>query len=502
MKRRGIIIYPELLSWPRFSTPALQVLLTIMSEAASRRRTKIVMSVRGLARQLSYTDKMVRVAIDQLRTDGIIATERAGRLTAITVLTTAGRTPVRFSNAIPRAQSASVLRAQYEKVIKAHSEEQKTDDCQSVTACSHNVYGTFEKEDKGAFFIPPMTDKGAVGTQRAQSEPRPTAQSEISQSSADQSFMNLLDEIKAQNDAFIRAQGAHCVGNERNFESSDNQIVIDEHENKGNVWLTHSYDPNTEKGTIMTESELSDNQTDKVSEEKEENAVGAQLTPLIPVPSFPPSSFSSPTPPLYTLSPLLPPMKKKEKLSCACVREGKGLREIEKIDFEQIRDMFNATFAGTKIPPVERMSAARRRLVEQFVADYGLDAIPELFRRVAASSSLMSTDKVNRRTSFSWILMPRNYDDIMDGNYDNVPVQGQRPPRRPQQPQQPPSVPIPDEPQLSQQERLAERRTDILEMIRAVRANPNSRMLAVLRQMHASGLLRQLGIDWTPPTTE
>lgn len=88
------------------------------------------------------------------------------------------------------------------------------------------------------------------------------------------------------------------------------------------------------------------------------------------------------------------------------------------IDFDGLKEYFNLTFAG-RLPAIRTMPGTRRQAVRARVAQYGKEAVMEVFRRVAASSFLLGVNDRGWRADFDWIFKQQNFTKILEGNYNH-----------------------------------------------------------------------------------
>lgn len=87
------------------------------------------------------------------------------------------------------------------------------------------------------------------------------------------------------------------------------------------------------------------------------------------------------------------------------------------IDFERLKDYFNSRVdaAGSIFPKISAVTSERRKLVSARIRQYGLEA----FRK--AIENAVTSDFLNSRSGFGfdWIIRPRNFPKVMEGNYNS-----------------------------------------------------------------------------------
>ena len=88
------------------------------------------------------------------------------------------------------------------------------------------------------------------------------------------------------------------------------------------------------------------------------------------------------------------------------------------IDFDGLREYFNLTFAG-RLPAVRTMTGTRRQAVRSRVAQYGKEAVMQVFRLVADSPFLLGANDRAWRADFDWIFKQQNFTKILEGNYNH-----------------------------------------------------------------------------------
>lgn len=89
----------------------------------------------------------------------------------------------------------------------------------------------------------------------------------------------------------------------------------------------------------------------------------------------------------------------------------------DRIDYQQIADMFNATCVS--FPRVTTLSEARKKAIKARFKTYSLDDFKIMFEKAEASSFLKGGNDRNWSATFDWMLKDANMAKILDGNYDN-----------------------------------------------------------------------------------
>lgn len=89
----------------------------------------------------------------------------------------------------------------------------------------------------------------------------------------------------------------------------------------------------------------------------------------------------------------------------------------EKIDWVGLMDYFNSTFKG-KLPAIKSIDAKRKKAVKARVAQYGKQAIFDVFQLVLNSPFLLGQNDKNWQCTFDWIFLPTKFTNILEGNYN------------------------------------------------------------------------------------
>ena len=89
----------------------------------------------------------------------------------------------------------------------------------------------------------------------------------------------------------------------------------------------------------------------------------------------------------------------------------------EKIDWGGLMDYFNSTFKG-KLPAIKSVDAKRKKAIKARVAQYGKQAISDVFQKVLDSPFLLGENDRNWRCDFDWIFKSANFTKILEGNYN------------------------------------------------------------------------------------
>lgn len=99
------------------------------------------------------------------------------------------------------------------------------------------------------------------------------------------------------------------------------------------------------------------------------------------------------------------------------IEEEKEIKEIhkEKIDYQQIIDLFNAICVS--FPSVRSLSDARKKAIKARLSTYSVDDIKQCFENAEASSFLKGGNQRKWTANFDWIIKDSNFAKVLDGNY-------------------------------------------------------------------------------------
>jgi hypothetical protein len=206
------------------------------------------------------------------------------------------------------------------------------------------------------------------------------------------------------------------------------------------------------------------------------------------------------------------PTQKKEK--------EKKLHDAD-AQYSEVLRLFNRLFLGTKVKPISKMTPDRKKMVAKFISDYSFSDIEPMLRKALDSDLLSGRKDGGSYISFNWIFNPENYEQLMEGTFDNPTIEasaGKKPSAKPQA-TMPPPPPQPQheetseeiEARLQQKEEAKQAKekaeTEALrqkyyDWIAKAAENPDGSMARMVRQAYDNGTLAQLGIVWNPTVAE
>lgn len=98
-------------------------------------------------------------------------------------------------------------------------------------------------------------------------------------------------------------------------------------------------------------------------------------------------------------------------------------REKEKISYQHIADMFNTLCPS--FPSIKTISEARKKAIRARLNTYSIDDFKTLFEKAEESSFLKGANDRNWAANFDWLIKDANMAKVLDGNYDNKPINRQ-----------------------------------------------------------------------------
>ena len=230
-----------------------------------------------------------------------------------------------------------------------------------------------------------------------------------------------------------------------------------------------------------------------------------------------------------SLSPEPPNKEKKERKERRQKRAPTPTQKKEKekklhdadAQFSEVLRLFNRLFLGTGVKPISKMTPDRKKMVAKFISDYSFEDIEPMLRKALDSDLLSGRKDGGCYISFNWIFDPENYEQLMEGTFDNPTIEAsaskKSTSKQPSPP--PPSPPQPQHEETSEEieARLQKKeeakqakekaetealRQKYLSFIEYAAKDPNGSMARMLKQAYENGTLAQLGIVWNPSVAE
>lgn len=229
-----------------------------------------------------------------------------------------------------------------------------------------------------------------------------------------------------------------------------------------------------------------------------------------------------------SLSPEPPNKEKKERKERRQKRAPTHTQKKEKekklhdadAQFSEVLRLFNRLFLGTGVKPISKMTPDRKKMVAKFISDYSFEDIEPMLRKALDSDLLSGRKDGGCYISFNWIFDPENYEQLMEGTFDNPTIPSSASKKSTsKQPSPPPSPPQPQheetreeiEARLQKKEEAKQAkekaetealRQKYLSFIEHAAKDPNGSMARMLKQAYENGKLAELGIVWNPSVAE
>ena len=98
--------------------------------------------------------------------------------------------------------------------------------------------------------------------------------------------------------------------------------------------------------------------------------------------------------------------------------------EVANHDFDEIISFFNQQMKGKGIQQVAIITSERRQAFERLVSQTGVnkDTLKQAIRNAADSDFLNGKGPKGWVASFDWMMMPKNFQKVLENNYRNKPV--------------------------------------------------------------------------------
>lgn len=122
--------------------------------------------------------------------------------------------------------------------------------------------------------------------------------------------------------------------------------------------------------------------------------------------------------------PLPPIINSKEKNIIASGGARTREEEVANIDFDEIISFFNQQMKGKGIQQVAIITSERRQAFERLVSQTGVnkDTLKQAIKNAAESDFLNGKGPKGWVASFDWMMMPQNFQKVLENNYRNKPV--------------------------------------------------------------------------------
>lgn len=97
---------------------------------------------------------------------------------------------------------------------------------------------------------------------------------------------------------------------------------------------------------------------------------------------------------------------------------------------EIVRALFNEHCPSLpKLQDTKYWCEKRKNRARQLLAIHGVEGLTEIFRKIEQSDFLTGKNDRQRRFGFDWLIEPRNWSKVVEGNYDNRKPRAQQLPK-------------------------------------------------------------------------
>ena len=116
---------------------------------------------------------------------------------------------------------------------------------------------------------------------------------------------------------------------------------------------------------------------------------------------------------------------REEEVANRCeMEEVRCLKDNDKDSFDEIVAYFNQQMKGKGIQQVAIITSERRQAFERLVSQTGVnkDSVKQAIKNAAESDFLNGKGPKGWVASFDWMMMPQNFQKVLENNYRNKPV--------------------------------------------------------------------------------
>lgn len=111
--------------------------------------------------------------------------------------------------------------------------------------------------------------------------------------------------------------------------------------------------------------------------------------------------------------------------------ESEERRKTNKIDYQQIADMYNNTCVS--FPRLSKLSESRKKAIKARLQTYSVEDFQRMFEMAEGSSFLKGANNRNWSATFDWMVKDANMAKILDGNYQDRQSESQIPEKTPEE---------------------------------------------------------------------
>lgn len=91
----------------------------------------------------------------------------------------------------------------------------------------------------------------------------------------------------------------------------------------------------------------------------------------------------------------------------------------EPINFDAFKNFWNERMRDKEVRSIISISEERRKMIRSRVAEYGKESLMKVVEKTASSRFLNGDNKNGFIADFGWVIRPRNFLKILEGNYDD-----------------------------------------------------------------------------------
>ena len=120
----------------------------------------------------------------------------------------------------------------------------------------------------------------------------------------------------------------------------------------------------------------------------------------------------------------LPPIINNKEKNIIASGGARTREEVANHDFDEIISFFNEQMKGKGIQQVAIITSERRQAFERLMSQTGVnkDSVKQAIKNAAESDFLNGKGPKGWVASFDWMLMPQNFQKVLENNYRNKPV--------------------------------------------------------------------------------
>ena len=120
----------------------------------------------------------------------------------------------------------------------------------------------------------------------------------------------------------------------------------------------------------------------------------------------------------------LPPIIYNKEKNIIASGGARTREEVANKDFDEIISFFNQQMKGKGIQQVAIITSERRQAFERLVSQTGVnkDTLKQAIKNAAESDFLNGKGPKGWVASFDWMMMPQNFQKVLENNYRNKPV--------------------------------------------------------------------------------